>query len=159
MRIKLLIFISFFHLQLSAQSISKELIGVAGNSITNENASISFSVGESVVGLMTSEDYTVQLGNGYYPSLDLEALDINTPEIIMNVRVFPNPAQDYVSISYPQESVFEVSVLDLNGKLVHKGVYVNNEPISFRSFSPGSYVIWVINKQTKQRNSYKIIKR
>ena len=53
------------------QSISKQVISPAGTNFDNGTNKLSFSAGEVVVGAMTDEDATYQLGNGYYPSLNL----------------------------------------------------------------------------------------
>ena len=37
---------------------------------------------------MTSEDGSIQLGNGYYPSLDLSTLNTESPELQLQVKVF-----------------------------------------------------------------------
>ena len=57
-----------------SQTISKQVIGPAGATYENGNNKLSYTAGEVVVGAMTDEDATYQLGNGYYPSLDLSTL-------------------------------------------------------------------------------------
>ena len=63
------------------------------------NTSISYTVGEVVVGPMLSDDALVQLGNGYYPSLDLSVLSIESEGINMQIKVFPNPAPTYYTFT------------------------------------------------------------
>jgi hypothetical protein len=46
-----------------SQSISKQVIGTSGKTLTNSNLKLSYTVGEPVVGLMTAGGN--QLGNGY----------------------------------------------------------------------------------------------
>lgn len=58
-----------------SQSISKSVIGMAGKTFTNGDVSISWTAGEPIVGLMTGK--AGQLGNGYYPSMDVEVLSKN----------------------------------------------------------------------------------
>ena len=62
-------FLAFLLLSLSSysQSISKQVIGPAGQTFENENNKLSYTVCEVAVGAMTDEDGTYQLGNGYYP--------------------------------------------------------------------------------------------
>jgi hypothetical protein len=55
----------------SSQSISKQVIGPAGSTYESGTNKLSYTAGEVLVGAMTSEDGSIQLGNGYYPSLDL----------------------------------------------------------------------------------------
>ena len=65
------------------QSISKQVISPAGTTFDNGSNKLSFSTGEVVVGAMTDEDATYQLGNGYYPSLNLSTLNTESPELKM----------------------------------------------------------------------------
>ena len=94
MRCFLILGFYLFNLQLFSQSISKEVISSAGSTFQSQNNSLNFSVGETIIGSMTSEDYSIQLGNGYYPSLDLEALSIESHDI--NIKVFPNPSSKFI---------------------------------------------------------------
>ena len=63
------------------QTISKQVIGPAGATYENGNNKLSYTAGEVLVGAMTSEDGSIQLGNGYYPSLDLSTLNTQSPEL------------------------------------------------------------------------------
>ena len=73
------VFLLFFKLSLSAQSISKQVIATLGNTITNGSNQLSLTVGEIAVGSMTADNGSLQLGNGYYPSLNLVTLNIEAP--------------------------------------------------------------------------------
>ena len=63
------------------QTISKQVIGPAGATYENGTNKLSYTAGEVLVGAMTSEDGSIQLGNGYYPSLDLSTLNTQSPEL------------------------------------------------------------------------------
>ena len=62
-----------------SQTISKQVIGPSGATFENGNNKLSYTAGEVVVGAMTDEDGSYQLGNGYYPSLDLSTLNTESP--------------------------------------------------------------------------------
>ena len=81
-------------LSVSSQTISKQVIGPGGSTVDNGTNKLSYTTGEVIVGAMTSEDGSVQLGNGYYPSLDLEALSVENPELHLNLKVYPNPVTE-----------------------------------------------------------------
>ena len=82
-------------------TISKQVIGPGGQTFENGNNKLSYSVGEVAVGAMTDEDGTYQLGNGYYPSLNLSTLSSETPELQLQVKVFPNPTKEVIYITHP----------------------------------------------------------
>ena len=54
-----------------SQTVSKQVISPLGGTAFSDTHKLSYTTGEVVVGAMTSEDGSIQLGNGYYPSLDL----------------------------------------------------------------------------------------
>jgi hypothetical protein len=73
-----------------SQTISKQVIGPAGATYENGTNKLSYTAGEVLVGAMTSEDGSIQLGNGYYPSLDLSTLNTESSELQLQVKVYPN---------------------------------------------------------------------
>ena len=98
-------------------TISKQVIGPGGQTFENGNNKLSYTVGEVAVGAMTDEDGTNQLGNGYYPSLNLSTLNTETPELKLQVKVFPNPTKEVIYITHPTEQFFEVRISDVSGKI------------------------------------------
>lgn len=107
---------------------------------------------------MTSEDGSIQLGNGYYPSMDLEALSLQTPNTNLVVKAFPNPVTEALYISHPTAVLFEV-LTDISGKLLFKTTHQKDQPLSMQGYAPGTYLIAVSTQKSNQINTYKIIKR
>ena len=66
---------------LSAQSVEKSVISAIGNSYSGQKFSVSYNIGELVIGSQESEDGSIQLGSWYYTSLNLITLDIDIPEL------------------------------------------------------------------------------
>ena len=142
-----------------SQTISKQVIGPAGATYENDTNKLSYTAGEVLVGAMTSEDGSIQLGNGYYPSLDLSTLTTETPELKLQVKVFPNPVTELLFISHPTEQRFEVMITDMTGKELLNTTYQNEQPLRFQNFTSGTYFVTVITDISKEANSYKIIKK
>tara|TARA_B100001175_G_scaffold260308_1_gene229185 strand:- start:14 stop:490 length:477 start_codon:yes stop_codon:yes gene_type:complete len=142
----------------SAQSISKQVIAPSGSTISNGDNQLSYSAGEVVVGGMTAEDGSVQLGNGYYPSLDLQALSIESQTTNLLVKVYPNPTKEVIFITHPNNITFKVFISDLTGKVLLQKEVGKQEPINIERYPNGTYLINVITEHTKT-NSYKIIKQ
>ena len=88
-----------------SQTISKQVIGPAGATYENDTNKLSYTAGEVLVGAMTSEDGSIQLGNGYYPSLDLSTLNTQSPELKLHVKVYPNPTTEAIFITHPYRTV------------------------------------------------------
>ena len=158
MRYVILIFM-LLSLSSYSQSISKQVIGPGGQTFENGNNKLSYSVGEVAVGAMTDEDGTYQLGNGYYPSLKLSTLNTETPELQLQVKVFPNPTKEVIYITHPTEQFFEVKISDVSGKQIFQTQYQKQHPLSVQTLTTGTYFITVTTKESKQTNTYKIIKK
>ena len=157
---KLLILFALFIFACSyGQSISKQVIGPGGQTYENGNNKLSYTVGEVAVGAMTDANGAFQLGNGYYPSLNLSVLNIQSPEIRIQVKVFPNPAQEVIYITHPTEQFFEVRVTDISGKQILQTALQKQQSLGVQTLTTGTYFITVTTKESKQTNTYKIIKQ
>ena len=156
---RFLVLFLFFGAGLQAQTISKQVIGPSGATFENGNNKLSYTAGEVVVGAMTDEDGSYQLGNGYYPSLDLSTLNTETPELQLQVKVYPNPVTEAIYITHPKEQFFEVAITDISGKQIVQTVHQKEQPLSVQTLSTGTYFITVTTKDSKQTNTYKIIKK
>ena len=108
---------------------------------------------------MTDEDGNLQLGNGYYPSLDLSTLNIESPELQLQVKVYPNPVAEAVFITHPTEQFFEERISDISGKQILQTGHQKEQPLSVQTLTTGTYLITVMTKDSKQTNTYKIIKQ
>ena len=108
---------------------------------------------------MTSEDGTIQLGNGYYPSLDLSTLHTETLDLQLQVKVFPNPSKEVIYITHPTEQFFEVRISDVSGKQILQTAHQIQQPLNVQTLTTGTYFITVTTKESKQTNTYKIIKQ
>ena len=155
---KKLLILMFFSVGLSAQSISKQVIAPAGSTISNGNNQLSYTAGEVVIGAMTDEDGSFQLGNGYYPSLNLSVLSIESPTTNLLVKVYPNPTKELIFITHPISNSFKVFISDLTGKVLFQKQVGKQEPINIESYPTGTYLINVTTED-KKTNSYKIIKQ
>jgi hypothetical protein len=140
-----------------SQTISKQVIGTAGKTQSNSNLKVSWTSGEPVVGLMTAGGN--QLGNGYYPAMDLQALSIEDTTMAVNLNVYPNPTSQFLYVSHPDSEVFGIQIMDLNGKQIHIGTISKDFPQDFSTYSQGIYLVTIENKANNQKNTYKIIKK
>ena len=137
----------------TAQSISKQVIGSAGMSVPQ----LSWTTGEAVVGLMQSSGS--QLGNGYYPALNLQALSVEDNALDVQLRVYPNPTSQSLYVSHPEINSFGITIVDLNGKQLYQGTINKEEPLDVSGYMQGMYMVTIENTSTNKKNSYKIIKK
>jgi hypothetical protein len=111
------------------------------------------------VGAMTPEDGSIQLGNGYYPSLDLSTLNTQSPELKLQLKVYPNPTTEAIFITHPTEQFFEVRITDISGKQILQTAHQKQQPLNVQSLTSGTYFVTVTTRDSKQTNTYKIIKQ
>jgi hypothetical protein len=140
-----------------AQSISKQVIGTSGKTLTNSNLKLSYTVGEPVVGLMTSGGN--QLGNGYYPALNLQTLSVEDNVLDVQLKVYPNPTSQSLYVSHPDMNSFGITIVDLNGKQLYSGTINKEEPLDVSNYTQGMYLVTIENTTTNKKNTYKIIKK
>ena len=159
MRYTILFFLFLSFSSHAQPTISKQVIGPAGATYENDTNKLSYTAGEVLVGAMTSEDGSIQLGNGYYPSLDLSTLTTETPELQLQVKVYPNPTTEAIFITHPTEQFFEVRITDVSGKQILQTAHQKQQPLSVQSLTSGTYFVSVTTKDSKQTNTYKIIKQ
>ena len=154
---KQLFIIGLISLSGFSQSISKQVIGTAGKTQTNSNLKVSWTAGEPVVGLMTAGGN--QLGNGYYPAMDLQALNVEDNTLDVKIKVYPNPTSQMLYVSHPELNSFSIQITDLNGKAIYSGVISKETPLDVSNYTQGMYLVTISNKETNKKNTYKIIKK
>ena len=82
----------------------------------------------------------------------ISTLSIDSFEKNMNIKLFPNPSNDYISISnLNQEENYEI--YNIIGQKVRRGIVLENEKIDIQSLTNGIYILKLQNK-----NSIKFIK-
>jgi hypothetical protein len=154
---KQLFIIGLISLSGFSQSISKQVIGTAGKTQTNSNLKVSWTAGEPVVGLMTAGGN--QLGNGYYPAMDLQALNVEDNTLDVKIKVYPNPTSQLLYVSHPELNSFSIQITDLNGKAIYSGVISKETPLDVSNYTQGMYLVTISSKEANKKNTYKIIKK
>lgn len=139
-----------------SQTISKQVVSAAGKTQSNSNLEITWTLGEPIVGLMTNGGN--QLGNGYHPSLNLQALSMEENNLDVQIKVYPNPTTQLLYVSHPELNSFGVQIVDLNGKQIYSGTISKDQPLDVSNYSQGIYMVTIENKENNKRNTYKIIK-
>ena len=139
-----------------AQSISKSVIGSSGTTNTDSNNSVTWTVGEPVVGTMTNNGF--QIGSGYHLSLDVQALSTEDFDI-ESIIIFPNPTSQSVTVKHSEEHRLKIDILGINGNLIKefKENECKNLDVSF--LTNGIYILKVQDINSGKQNNYKIIKR
>ena len=145
-----------------SQSTSKLIFNSAGANVENDFYKLSFSTGEVLLGTMTDDGITHQIANGYHSSLDASVfitLISGSHDLQLEIRVFPNPASEAIFITHPTAQFFDVSITDVGGKQMLYTKHPKEQPLSLQNFVSGVYFVRVTTKDSKQTNTYKILKQ
>ena len=91
--------------------------------------------------------------------MDLSTLNTEAPELQLQVKVYPNPVTEAIFITHPTEQFFEVRITDVSGKQILQTTHQRQQALSVQTLTTGTYFITVTTKDSKQTNTYKIIKQ
>lgn len=150
----LTIFISY---KFVAQSLPKVVLSAAGQHIVSNNLQLSFTVGQSVVGVMRNS--SSQISNGYHSGLDLSILKISNNTNLFKLTIYPNPTSGLVHIFQENNHRLEVYLYDLYGKNQIHTLIDSGTAIDIGAFSSGIYTAKIIDFETNEIELYKIIKK
>lgn len=157
---KRLIFILFaiiFVLSVNGQ-VKQEVIASAGGSNTGGNLSISWTLGETII--PTYQSGNLILTHGFQQQLIITAVEENF-DILVNIKVFPNPASDNLNIRFeePIDGEVVITIIDSQGRLVKTETIeatTMEKQISLQELGGGVYFL----RMTKGKlvNVYKVVK-
>jgi len=137
---------------------AQEVVSSAGDSHSNANGSISYTLGEPVIETFTGDNNI--LTQGFQQSnIVVTAID-ELPGLDFEITAFPNPATEIVKLRIGKESIagMQYMLYNMNGNLLMKNRLVGTETeIPFMDLSPAEYIL-IISDKNKELKSFKIVK-
>ncbi|TVQ88651.1 MAG: T9SS C-terminal target domain-containing protein [Bacteroidetes bacterium] len=159
MKILLLLLMAFCAIKFPSSLIAQEVISSAGDNFHNENGSISWTLGETLIDTYSSAD--IILTQGFQqPVLSVSTL-IEVPGLDFQFTAFPNPtrAQVFVSTDHDQAENLDYRLYDMLGRLVITNTLEGTQTsIDIENLLPGSYFLQVLERGTPLK-VFKIIKQ
>jgi hypothetical protein len=78
-----------------------------------------------------------------------------------NILIYPNPANEILQIKIENfySSDYAISIYDITGKIVIQSSYTSNEQIYTGNLKDGLYMLLLVNTQSGERTSHKLIIR
>lgn len=130
---KILIFIQLFisSITLNAQDISPEILSTAGTTFKGNSIQIDWTLGELLI--PTIENSNKQITQGFHqPIISITNVE-ETPIKIGQIKIYPNPASEWieVNIQFHQERNVQVLLYNYIGNLLWTSIE-NGQNISFR---------------------------
>ena len=145
-----------------AQSLGQTVVGNSGATISGASNTLSFTVGEAVIGNIENGE---SLGQGFWLGA-IEGVVLSTDDfsIDTSASVYPNPVSDFLNITFKDMAGqdFEIMLYDVNGRAVMQKELLNssqNETINLSPFSTGIYMLKVVQVSTSSSKTFKIIKK
>jgi hypothetical protein len=161
----LLLFFFFSPPDLYSQSISRNVIGIAGKTMSKPDLSVTYVIGEAVGDLFAASGNYRYFTTGF-PQPDIELKQILDVKIDQNITLFPNPATNIVKVGLNNvpDAYYTIDLIDMAGRTLQSNpvVFSNNNllyvNINVSQYAAGMYIIRV--RSDKQYNGQaKLIKQ
>ena len=142
-----------------SQSISPEVYTTSGDYYTGTNATLSWTIGESVTETFTGTNTILTQGfqQSQYSITSIEEATNNNYQI----SVYPNPTTDLINISIQSvdKSSLKIELIDLQGKrLYYQNINSNSKTLDLKQFAGSIYFLKIYTNENKFLKSYKITK-
>ncbi len=137
---------------------AQEVISNAGNSFSNNNLEISWTLGETII--KTEQSSENQITQGFHQSkIVVTAIEANF-QSICNINVFPNPTSDFLNLNFDKEveSNLRFSLINSEGRiLVNKQIEAKQTQIKMHHYTTGIYFLQV-RENNDVIKAFKIVK-
>ena len=148
---------------LFAQSTSPQVIASSGSFTENGNISLSTTVGETATATLSVN--TTTLTQGFQqpdPSDAFVSADKLSP-VDFQIKVFPNPATDYLRVEWKTNKQHEVyaELYDLVGRKIIRiksDESTDHIQINMQAFQRSAYLLKVYTKDRKYFRTFRIVK-
>jgi len=137
--------------------ITKDCLSTGGGSSSAGNTLVIFTLGETAVNESTQA--TVHLSEGFINPGMTETAGVGDYSGDRNtVRIFPNPATDYIRFRFPAACDYQIQLFDLQGRQMDNlfGTGTQNT-MAVNLLPPGTYTLVVKNLTDKKFRVFKII--
>lgn len=147
----------FACIHLSAQE--REVISAAGDDVSIDETSMSFTIGEPVVELSTSD--SIYLTAGFQQSNIIVSIPMPIEDIKISIKVFPNPAVNHFYLDIDNRYLDGLFLVMHNTKgefIRREALKASPQKVSLEGFSTGVYYLTVLNQSNEKLHQFKILK-
>jgi hypothetical protein len=158
-RIGIIVFLFSLVFSMNAQ-VNQEVIATSGGYNVNSNISLSWTLGETIIPTLRSQDGSLILSHGFQQKLLVTAIEETFSDLV-KIKVFPNPASDAINIQFdsPVNDEIIVDILDTQGRLLKSDKIEPaslEKQINLQDLPGGIYYFRL--SDDKNRNVYKVVK-
>jgi hypothetical protein len=148
----------------SAQSADRQVIGASGGSYSGTTLQADYTTGEVVTISGSSGTFSVHQG---FQQNEANTSEIKEHKVMVNYTLFPNPAQDLVTLSLSVQNSIELKISLTNsiGQVIfadYKSEKINTSykrEISLNSLASGVYFVNLFDNKNALLHSIKFIKQ
>lgn len=147
-----------------AQSADRQVIGSSGGSYSGASIQADYTVGEAATVSGSSGTFSVSQGFQQNPS---NTSSIKENSVLVNYTLFPNPAQDVVSLTLNSSKQFDLKVSMTN--TVGQNLLIDEKPekvsgsfkrdFPIQSLAAGIYFLNLFDEQNNLLQSIRFIKQ
>lgn len=133
---------------------AQEVVSTQGDSYSNANATIDFTIGEVIVD--TSTDGVNEISQGFH-QYNWNIVGIEDFSFNYEATVFPNPTSDLLNIRAAAFQNVTYTLYDAQGKVIIRDeLSAEHTTIQVGELAPGNYSL-ILNDDTKTLKSFNLI--
>lgn len=145
-----LILTLLFPILLFGQSIERQVIGSSGGVFTNQNITISYTVGESFISYYKVNDVCISEGfqQGKFTNYTDSGIKDELSDI--SLKAYPNPTTGTITLRLSKFDInkkYVIGIFDSEYKLIHLDYCLIDDEdeikIDMRPYAPGIYIVGV----------------
>ena len=152
-------------INLSAQSIERQVIGSTGGTAKTGGIIITSTVGE--VAVSTSSTASILLAEGYQQALDSNSVSIAEIENTAKMKLYPNPTTNRAKLDITANfnSATTIAVYSLDGKLISSNSLTltsgieSSIQIDVSAQASGVYIIRIIGEDNSFLETMRLVKQ
>lgn len=146
-------------LGLTAQEMTRTVVGSAGGYYTDVNAgNLHWTVGEIATSYFENGTSLAEGFHQTYVDLVVTAI-FEAPELDLSLDVYPNPTVGRLTLAGDWLSGDRVQIVDLTGRrLVEKELLPEREEFQLQNYPAGTYLLTIV-REGKPLKSFRVIKQ
>ena len=144
---------------LSMGSFAQSVISSSGNSASNGDFILSWTIGEGVISTIGSND--IELTQGFHQPLMIDVIAVGIEnDLILDIIAYPNPTYDKVMFEGGDPvGIYYIRVVDKLGRVLEqKSMPFQEFVLEMGRYNNGTYLIEVVEDKTGKRKIFNIVK-
>ena len=132
------------------QDLDHFVIGTDGGHASNNQFSLSYTIGEVVTELGRDTINNVDLTQGFQQSY-ISIVSVENHDLNIDIMIYPNPAVDYLNVMVSDiDKANNYFMYDMSGKLIRQEIINDKEfKIGFSTLSSGNYMLVFTDEERK----------